>query len=211
MTAAPRTRREITIDALAIGAATGAYGISFGALAVTNGFDAWQAQALSLLMFTGASQFATVAILGAGGTAVAAEPAGSAVADGGVADDEIAAQLQERIEELEAGLVERSVALAAAEEDLAARTKELDMRRNELVAAVSRADSLEAELIDAQASAARTVDTDADADADGGAVAESADADQRAALAEQAAAATRLRTTNELLTAVLAERDLELA
>lgn len=72
MTAAPRTRREITIDALAIGAATGAYGISFGALAVTNGFDAWQAQALSLLMFTGASQFATVAILGAGGTAVAA-------------------------------------------------------------------------------------------------------------------------------------------
>ncbi len=72
MTAAPRTRREITVDALAIGAATGAYGISFGALAITNGFDAWQAQALSLLMFTGASQFATVAILGAGGTAVAA-------------------------------------------------------------------------------------------------------------------------------------------
>ena len=55
MTAAPRTRREITVDALAIGAATGAYGISFGALAITNGFDAWQAQALSLLMFTGAS------------------------------------------------------------------------------------------------------------------------------------------------------------
>ena len=72
MTAPLRTRREITIDALAIGAATGAYGISFGALAITNGFDAWQAQTLSFLMFTGASQFATVAILGAGGTAVAA-------------------------------------------------------------------------------------------------------------------------------------------
>lgn len=72
MTAPLRTRREITIDALAIGAATGAYGISFGALAITNGFDAWQAQTLSVLMFTGASQFATVAILGAGGTAGAA-------------------------------------------------------------------------------------------------------------------------------------------
>lgn len=72
MSPAPRTRREITVDAVAIGAATGAYGISFGALAVTNGFDVWQTQALSLFMFTGASQFATVAILGAGGTALAA-------------------------------------------------------------------------------------------------------------------------------------------
>lgn len=72
MTDSARTRREITVDAVAIGAATGAYGISFGALAVTNGFDIWQAQTLSLFMFTGASQFATVAILGAGGTALAA-------------------------------------------------------------------------------------------------------------------------------------------
>ena len=69
---APRTRREITVDALAIGAATGAYGISFGALGVTNGFDLWQTQALSLFMFTGASQFALVATLGAGGAALAA-------------------------------------------------------------------------------------------------------------------------------------------
>ncbi len=69
---APRTRREITADALAIGAATGAYGISFGALGVTNGFDVWQTQALSLFMFTGASQFALVATLGAGGAAAAA-------------------------------------------------------------------------------------------------------------------------------------------
>lgn len=67
-----RTRREITVDAVAIGAATGAYGISFGAVAVANGFTVWQTQALSALMFTGASQFATVAILGAGGTALAA-------------------------------------------------------------------------------------------------------------------------------------------
>lgn len=68
----PRSRREVTVDALAIGAATGAYGISFGALAAANGFDGWQTQALSLFMFTGASQFALVATLGAGGLAVAA-------------------------------------------------------------------------------------------------------------------------------------------
>lgn len=67
-----RSRREVTIDALAIGAATGAYGISFGALAVANGFDAWQTQALSVFMFTGASQFALVATLGSGGLVVAA-------------------------------------------------------------------------------------------------------------------------------------------
>lgn len=67
-----RTRRDITVDALAIGAATGAYGISFGAVAVGNGFDVWQTQVLSLFMFTGASQFATVVTVGAGGTLVAA-------------------------------------------------------------------------------------------------------------------------------------------
>ncbi len=67
-----RDRRRITVDALAIGAGTGAYGISFGALAVTNGFSPWQTQVLSLGMFTGASQFATVAILGGGGTLIAA-------------------------------------------------------------------------------------------------------------------------------------------
>ena len=66
-----RDRREITTDAIAIGVATGAYGISFGALAVTNGFSLVQAQALSVLMFTGASQFAAVAIVGAGGGALA--------------------------------------------------------------------------------------------------------------------------------------------
>ncbi len=56
---------------VSVGVATGAYGISFGALAVAAGLDVWQACALSLLMFTGGSQFAFVGIIGAGGIAAA--------------------------------------------------------------------------------------------------------------------------------------------
>ena len=52
--------------------AVGAYGLSFGAAAVTAGLTTAQACALSLLVFTGASQFALVGVLGAGGTALAA-------------------------------------------------------------------------------------------------------------------------------------------
>ncbi len=52
--------------------ATGAYGLSFGAISVASGVAPLQAQALSLLMFTGASQFALVGVLGAGGGVVAA-------------------------------------------------------------------------------------------------------------------------------------------
>ena len=51
---------------LSVGVATGAYGVSFGALAVTAGLDTWQAMALSLLMFTGGSQFAFVGIIANG-------------------------------------------------------------------------------------------------------------------------------------------------
>jgi predicted branched-subunit amino acid permease len=63
-----RTRR----DALAIGLATGAYGLSYGAIAVASGLSVAQASALSLFAFTGASQFALVGVVGAGGSAVAA-------------------------------------------------------------------------------------------------------------------------------------------
>ena len=59
-------------DALGIGLAVGAYGLSFGAAAVTAGLSVLQACALSLLVFTGASQFALVGVLGAGGSAVSA-------------------------------------------------------------------------------------------------------------------------------------------
>ncbi len=57
---------------MGIGVATGAYGLSFGALAVAAGLSTPQACALSVLMFTGASQFAFVGLIGGGAaTAVA--------------------------------------------------------------------------------------------------------------------------------------------
>jgi predicted branched-subunit amino acid permease len=58
-------------DAVGIGVAVGAYGLSFGAVATTAGLSTVQACALSLLLFTGASQFALVGVLGAGGGAAA--------------------------------------------------------------------------------------------------------------------------------------------
>lgn len=48
--------RSIVRDGIAVGVATGAYGISFGAISVASGLDVWQSCALSLLVFTGASQ-----------------------------------------------------------------------------------------------------------------------------------------------------------
>jgi predicted branched-subunit amino acid permease len=62
----------VTRNAIGVGLATGLYGISFGALAVTSGFSFAQAQVLSLGLFSGASQFAVVGIMGAGGGALAA-------------------------------------------------------------------------------------------------------------------------------------------
>lgn len=53
----------------AVGVAVAAYGISFGALSVTAGLDVWQTCVLSLLMFSGGSQFAVIGILASGGTA----------------------------------------------------------------------------------------------------------------------------------------------
>ncbi|WP_091354458.1 AzlC family ABC transporter permease [Microbacterium sp. LKL04] len=62
----PPTRRAWR-DSLGVVLATSAYGISFGALAVTSGLDVWQTCVLSLLMFTGGSQFAFVGVIGGGG------------------------------------------------------------------------------------------------------------------------------------------------
>jgi predicted branched-subunit amino acid permease len=59
-------------DAIGLGVAVGLYGTAFGAAASTAGLSPLQAVAMSLLMFTGASQFALVGVLGAGGGALAA-------------------------------------------------------------------------------------------------------------------------------------------
>ena len=63
----PAERTAIIRDGLAVGIATGAYGISFGAISVAAGLDVPQTCALSLLVFTGASQFALVGVVAAGG------------------------------------------------------------------------------------------------------------------------------------------------
>jgi len=62
------TRRGVIRDALGIAVATGAYALSFGAIATTSGLSVLQTMALSALMFTGASQFALVGVIGSGGS-----------------------------------------------------------------------------------------------------------------------------------------------
>ena len=64
--------RTATRQAVSVSVATGLYGISFGALSVAAGLDLPQTVALSVLMFSGGSQFAFIGILGAGGTPLAA-------------------------------------------------------------------------------------------------------------------------------------------
>lgn len=70
--AAEREVIEARKQGLSIGIASGAYGISFGALSVAAGLSLWQTMALSLLLFTGGSQFALVGIIGSGGNPVTA-------------------------------------------------------------------------------------------------------------------------------------------
>jgi predicted branched-subunit amino acid permease len=72
-TAARSSDRVATLrDAIGLGLAVGLYGAAFGAAADAAGLDIWQTVTLSALMFTGASQFALVGVLGAGGSALAA-------------------------------------------------------------------------------------------------------------------------------------------
>jgi predicted branched-subunit amino acid permease len=69
---AGRRRKEILRQSLSVGVASSAYAISFGALSVAAGLDLWQTIALSTLLFTGASQFALLGIIAAGGSGGAA-------------------------------------------------------------------------------------------------------------------------------------------
>lgn len=59
-------------QAVSVSVATGLYGISFGALGVTAGLSIAQTMALSLLLFSGGSQFALIGVVAAGGTPMAA-------------------------------------------------------------------------------------------------------------------------------------------
>ncbi|MBB5842895.1 putative branched-subunit amino acid permease [Conyzicola lurida] len=58
-----------------IAVATGLYGMSFGALAVASGLDVWQTCVLSLLLFSGGSQFAFIGVIAGGGSGIAAASA----------------------------------------------------------------------------------------------------------------------------------------
>lgn len=60
-------KSTVTSISIGVGLATGIYGISFGALSVAAGLDIVQTQVLSLLMFSGGSQFAFVGVIAATG------------------------------------------------------------------------------------------------------------------------------------------------
>jgi 4-azaleucine resistance transporter AzlC len=55
-----------------LGAAVGVFGVAFGVLADDSGLSAAQACAMSIFVFTGASQFAAVSVVGVGGSAITA-------------------------------------------------------------------------------------------------------------------------------------------
>lgn len=77
----PRERRRAVVrQSVSVGVATGAYGVSFGALSVAAGLDIWQTMVLSLVLFSGGSQFAVIGILGAGGVGAAAVATSSMLA-----------------------------------------------------------------------------------------------------------------------------------
>jgi predicted branched-subunit amino acid permease len=65
-------RKRIRRDGLSLALTVGSYGTAFGAASIASGLNLWQTSALSLLTFSGASQFALVGVLGSGGTALSA-------------------------------------------------------------------------------------------------------------------------------------------
>jgi len=68
---APLPRKTVR-DALSVAVTVGAYGVAFGAASVAAGFSVVQTCIFSLLTFTGASQFAAIGVVAAGGGALGA-------------------------------------------------------------------------------------------------------------------------------------------
>ena len=64
--------KAVVSTSLSVALATGLYGVSFGAIGVTAGLDVLSVMLLSLLMFSGASQFAFVGVVAAGGAPITA-------------------------------------------------------------------------------------------------------------------------------------------
>jgi predicted branched-subunit amino acid permease len=67
----PRTN-QVDRTGISVAFTVGLYGAAFGAAGVTAGFSILQSCLLSILLFSGASQFAVVGIMGAGGSAISA-------------------------------------------------------------------------------------------------------------------------------------------
>ena len=65
-------KNQVDRTAFSVAFTVGLYGAAFGAAGITAGFSILQTCLLSILLFSGASQFAVVGIMGAGGAAISA-------------------------------------------------------------------------------------------------------------------------------------------
>lgn len=72
----PHDMRDVVRSSLVIGVASGIYAVSFGVLSVSAGGSVLQTCLLSLLVFTGASQFSAVSVISAGGSVASAVSGG---------------------------------------------------------------------------------------------------------------------------------------
>ena len=119
-----QTSRRTLSGAVGIGIAVGVYGISFGVLAVAAGLSPAQACVMSMLVFTGASQFAFVGVLAVGGGALAAMgPAVMLAVRNAAYGVSLAPILPRRLRDralLAQLVIDESTAMARAQEDPAA-------------------------------------------------------------------------------------------
>jgi 4-azaleucine resistance transporter AzlC len=118
--------RPVVSASITLGAAVGVFGVVFGVGAVSAGGSVWQACVMSLLVFTGASQFTAVSVIDGGGTTGSALSSAMLLAarngvygltmarhlDGSLARRLIAAQLT----------IDESTAMATAQRDRRSRS-----------------------------------------------------------------------------------------
>lgn len=108
-------------NAIVLGMAIGVFGIAFGVLAVQAGLSPWQALAMSLLVFTGGSQFAAIGVIDAGGTTAAALGAALLLATrNGVYGAALAARFGKRLRPRVIAtqlVIDESTAMSAARDD----------------------------------------------------------------------------------------------
>ncbi len=114
-------------DSVVLGAAVGVFGLTFGVLASESGLSVAQACAMSLLVFTGASQIAAVTVVGAGGGAITAVASALLLAArNGVYGLTLASRLRVRGPRRAIAaqlIIDESTAMAVAQPDEAALTR----------------------------------------------------------------------------------------